>query len=216
MSARETILRQLGAAASSMLDADAARLLDTPERPAIDALDPIDAFLAKLALPSLCASHDRVGTMGAVPGAVRRYLEAHGLNPVIHLPPSPALDALDWSELAIDRNCAPDQAVALAIARVGVAETGSLVFETASDAPMLPNFLCLHHIVLLAAEGIVPHLEDATLPGPQPRAHYWITGVSGTTDIEGQYVRGAHGPRFLHVILIDGMMLADRANPMSR
>jgi L-lactate dehydrogenase complex protein LldG len=76
------------------------------------------------------------------------------------------------------------------------------VLETAPGAPMLPNFLCLHHIILLAADRIVPYLEDAVLPGAQPRAHYWITGVSGTTDIEGQYVRGAHGPRFLHVILV--------------
>jgi len=67
---------------------------------------------------------------------------------------------------------------------------------------MLPNFLTLHHIVLLASRDIAAHLEDAPLPGPQPRAHYWITGVSGTTDIEGTYVRGAHGPRFLHVILL--------------
>jgi L-lactate dehydrogenase complex protein LldG len=66
---------------------------------------------------------------------------------------------------------------------------------------MLPNFLALHHIVLLRVRDIVAHLEDAPLAGPQPRAHYWVTGVSGTTDIEGTYVRGAHGPRFLHVIL---------------
>jgi L-lactate dehydrogenase complex protein LldG len=69
---------------------------------------------------------------------------------------------------------------------------------------MLPNFLALHHIVLLAAKDIVPYLEDAPLIGLQPRAHYWVTGVSGTTDIEGTYVRGAHGPRFLHVILLRG------------
>jgi L-lactate dehydrogenase complex protein LldG len=203
VNARAAILGRLGGpAASAALGADAARLLDTPERPPVDTADPVGAFLAKLALPSLGASHDRVGTMAAVPGAVRRYLDAHGLTPAVYLPPSLELNARDWSGFTIDRNCAPDQAVAVAVARVGVAETGSLVLETAPDAPMLPNFLCLHHIVLLAAERIVPHLEDAALPGPQPRAHYWITGVSGTTDIEGQYVRGAHGPRFLHVILI--------------
>ena len=31
-----------------------------------------------------------------------------------------------------------------------------------------------------------------------------ITGPSGTTDIEGSYVRGAHGPGFVHVILVAG------------
>ena len=54
----------------------------------------------------------------------------------------------------------------------------------------------------MATVVILVGVEDAPLPGAQPRAHYWITGVSGTTDIEGSYVRGAHGPRFLHVILL--------------
>jgi L-lactate dehydrogenase complex protein LldG len=36
-----------------------------------------------------------------------------------------------------------------------------------------------------------------------PRNLNLITGASGTTDIEGSYVRGAHGPRFLHVILVN-------------
>ncbi len=43
---------------------------------------------------------------------------------------------------------------------------------------------------------------DGAPGGVVPRAHYWVTGVSGTTDIEGTYVRGAHGPRFLHVVLV--------------
>ena len=36
----------------------------------------------------------------------------------------------------------------------------------------------------------------------QPRNAILITGPSGTTDIEGSYVRGAHGPGFLHVLLV--------------
>lgn len=203
MSARETILGRLrGGVDPAMLDAEAARLLDTPERPVVDRATSIDAFLAQLERPKLGATYERVGAIADVPHAVRRYLDTQNLPPALYLPPNSTIAALDWSGFSIDSGCAPDQDAALAVARVGVAETGSLVLETAPDAPMLPNFLCLHHIILLAADRIVPHLEDAVLPGVQPRAHYWITGVSGTTDIEGQYVRGAHGPRFLHVILV--------------
>lgn len=203
MNARGAILGRLGGEIDpATLDAEAALLLDTPERPMVDRADFIGAFLAQLSHPKLGATCDRIGAIADVPRAVRRYLDAQNLAPALYLPPAPAMTALDWRGFTIDRSCAPDQVAALALARIGVAETGSLVLETAPDAPMLPNFLCLHHIVLLAEERIVPHLEDAALPGPQPRAHYWITGVSGTTDIEGQYVRGAHGPRFLHVILI--------------
>ena len=115
-------------------------------------------------------------------------------------PPDPRLAACDWTGFTLHDSAAPDEPAALAIARCGVAETGSLVFETAPEAPMLPNFLALHHIVVVPQ--VVAYLEDAVLSGTHPRAHYWVTGVSGTTDIEGTYVRGAHGPRFLHVIRI--------------
>lgn len=202
MSAREAILSRLGGEVdSAMLDAEAARLLADPERPSVDT-DPTAAFLAQLAQPRLGATAERIAALADMPDAIRRYLAAQDLAPALYLPPSRDLAALDWSGVEIDHVCAADQVAALAVARVGVAETGSLVLETAPEAPMLPNFLCLHHIVLLSAEAIVPHLEDAVFSGAQPRAHYWVTGVSGTTDIEGQYVRGAHGPRYLHVVLI--------------
>ena len=53
------------------------------------------------------------------------------------------------------------------------------------------------------------HLEDyaalAARAGPAPRNVILITGASGTTDIEGSYVRGAHGPGFLHVVLLEDL-----------
>jgi len=54
--------------------------------------------------------------------------------------------------------------------------------------------------------GLAAHLEDyARLldGGSQPRNAILITGPSGTTDIEGSYVRGAHGPGFVHVIIVN-------------
>jgi L-lactate dehydrogenase complex protein LldG len=46
-------------------------------------------------------------------------------------------------------------------------------------------------------------MNYAARAGVPPRNLNLITGASGTTDIEGSYVRGAHGPRFLHVILVN-------------
>ena len=37
---------------------------------------------------------------------------------------------------------------------------------------------------------------------PMPRNVNLITGASGTTDIEGSLVLGAHGPRYLHVLVV--------------
>lgn len=204
MSARNAILSRLHSTDSASLALAADALLIAPERPAVDENALEESFLAKITLPSLAGTHDAIDTLAELPAAIGRYLGGHGLSPTLCLPPDPRLTTCDWSDFSLHEKAAPDEAAALAIARCGVAETGSLVLETSPAAPMLPNFLALHHIVLLDAKAIVAHLEEAVLAGSQPRAHYWITGVSGTTDIEGTYVRGAHGPRFLHVILLRG------------
>ncbi|MFC3439904.1 lactate utilization protein C [Sphingobium rhizovicinum] len=200
MSARDTIFARLKGDAPSKTEADA--LLIAPERPRVDEAALEAEFLARLALPSVNASHDVIADMTDLPAAIARYLDEQGEARTLCLPPDPRLAICDWSGFTLHASAAPDESAAIAIARKGIAETGSLVFETSPEAPMLPNFLALHHIVLLRVGDIMPYLEDAPLPGMQPRAHYWITGVSGTTDIEGTYVRGAHGPRFLHVLLL--------------
>jgi len=200
MSARDAILARLGPArAAADLAAEAAALLagEERERPA-GPEDLVARFLTQLGQPSVAATHARIGSLAELPGAVAAYLAAEGAEPALWLPPDARVAGLDWSGLTRLADCPIDDGTVLAFARAGVAETGSLVFETAPEAPMLPNFLALHHIVVVPA--IVAHLEDAALTGTHPRAHYWVTGVSGTTDIEGTYVRGAHGPRFLHVI----------------
>ena len=204
LDSRGAILARLKGPAPSLTET--AALLGTPERPperpAVDATALESEFLARLALPSVNASHDRIASLADLPAAIARYLIDQNEPLALCCPPDPRLTACDWSAFTLHADAAPDEAATLAIARKGIAETGSLIFETSPTAPMLPNFLTLHHIVLLATRDIAAHLEDAPLPGPQPRAHYWITGVSGTTDIEGTYVRGAHGPRFLHVIVL--------------
>jgi L-lactate dehydrogenase complex protein LldG len=202
MNAREAILSRLKSTSPGPVEIEADALLIAPERPAIDTDALEGSFLAKLSLPSIAATHDRIETLADLPAAIARYCVEQGLAPALYLPPDTRLSGCDWSSFTLHDAAANEEPAVLAIARCGIAETGSLVFETAPDAPMLPNFVALHHIVLLQADAIFAYLEDAILPGAQPRAHYWVTGVSGTTDIEGTYVRGAHGPRFLHVILV--------------
>ncbi len=201
MSARDAILARLtGGATPSAIDVEAAALLIAPERPPVDPAALEETFLARLTLPSVAATIDAVASFADLPAAIARYCADQGLQRTLCIPPDPRLAACDWTGFTLHDSAAPDEPAALAIARCGVAETGSLVFETAPEAPMLPNFLALHHIVVVPQ--VVAYLEDAVLVGTHPRAHYWVTGVSGTTDIEGTYVRGAHGPRFLHVIRI--------------
>jgi L-lactate dehydrogenase complex protein LldG len=157
--------------------------------------------------PRLAGTQDRIDTIVDLPRAVARYLESRGLPPSVTLQPEPSLCALDWGDIETHPTIAADEAVSVGCARWGIAETGTLVFHSGPRSPGLFSFLPLHHVVALRCEAIVSYMEDYLAAFSQtgerlPRMINFITGTSGTTDIEGSYVRGAHGPRFLHVILI--------------
>lgn len=184
--------------------AEAASLLEAPDttRPRLAAATLPEAFVAKAEL--LGTTLDRVASIAEVPQAVRRYLDGQGLSPAIALQPAPEFEAADWSPVSAHAGIAPDEPAAVGLADWGIAESGSLVVHSGRRAPILLSFLPLHHIVVLRESTLLPHLEDyaARLDvSSTPRNAILITGPSGTTDIEGSYVRGAHGPGFVHVIM---------------
>ncbi len=166
---------------------------------------PADVFLDRVSTPAIGATVERAATLEGFPAAVRRYLASRYLAPSVALQPHPALRALDWSGTETHDTIALDERVSVGLALGAIAETGSLVFHSSPDAPTLFAFLPVHHIVAVEASRVWPWLEDyvAAYAGePQPRNVNLITGASGTTDIEGTLVHGAHGPGFLHVVLI--------------
>jgi L-lactate dehydrogenase complex protein LldG len=92
----------------------------------------------------------------------------------------------------------------------GVAETGTLVLLSGPESPTTLNFMPEAHIVVLPADRIVGAYEEVWAlirsrfgNGTLPRAVNWITGPSRTADIEQTLLLGAHGPRLLHVLLVD-------------
>ena len=211
--ARETILAAVRAglggqaADPATIAAEAAALLADPDqiRPALADSDLVTAFAACTATLSVGTSVERVAGFADLPGAVRRYLDRQRLPARIALQHTPRLLALDWTGIAVHAHAAADEPVGVGLARWGIAESGSLVFHSGPDNPVLLTFLPLHHIVAVQADTILPHLEDyAALAAPAPRNANLITGASGTTDIEGSYVSGAHGPGYLHIVVVDG------------
>jgi L-lactate dehydrogenase complex protein LldG len=188
---------------------EAATLVANPDqtRPMLSLPDVVDAFTSQITSVRLGATLDRCATLAELPQAVARYLDAHALPPTIALQPEPALQALDWGGIETHTAIAADEPLGVGLARWAIAEAGSLVFHSGPHSPTLLSFLPLHHVVAVRADTILSHMEDylgafAGTGEPQPRAIHLITGASGTTDIEGSYVRGAHGPRYLHVVLI--------------
>ncbi len=210
MSARDAILAAVGGASRPKGDLarEAAALLERVPglRPDRVTGRPAEAFLARVAGAAIGATATRVAALADVPGAVRAYLDANNLAPTVALQPHPKLGELDWSGLDTHSAIAVDEAASVLIAPYAVAETGSLVFRSGPDMPVLFAFLPLHCLVVVEAASVVAWLEDCAgieAKRAAPRNLNLITGASGTTDIEGALVRGAHGPAGLHVIFVE-------------
>ena len=93
----------------------------------------------------------------------------------------------------------------------GIAEIGSLILASRPDSPTTLNFVPDHHLVVLHTGQILRHFEDVwplvrALPGGMPRTVNIVAGPSRTGDVELTLQLGAHGPRSVHVILVDAPM----------
>jgi L-lactate dehydrogenase complex protein LldG len=166
-----------------------------------------DRFVAKATSETVTATVDDLATLAELPKAVAAYMRAKDLAPRIALQPRDSLTALVWCGFETVDTAQMNEPLAVTFADAGIAETGSLVFRTGPDAPVLLNFLPLHHLVVLRRSTILPHMEDVfdrfgTTAEAQGRSLNIITGTSGTADIEAKNVRGAHGPRFMHIYCI--------------
>ena len=73
----------------------------------------------------------------------------------VALQPAAELRGLDWAAFEAHATLAADEAVGVGLARWGIAETGSLVFHSGPDTPILLAFLPLHHIVAVSAGTIL-------------------------------------------------------------
>jgi len=88
----------------------------------------------------------------------------------------------------------------------GVARTGSVCVDVAYQRTGMASLLAPLHIVVVAAETIVPRprdlFRDDLLDGKGlARSFVFITGPSATADM-GPLVRGVHGPHRLHIIVL--------------
>jgi L-lactate dehydrogenase complex protein LldG len=214
VTARADILAAIRACLGGATDAPAVAaaaqelaLESAASRPRLPDGDLADVFAARLVSTKVVgASVDRIGRLEDAPAAVARYCAAHGLERALALQPDPALQKLDWSGFAARTAIGPNETLAVARARWGIAETGSFVFHSGPHSPTLLSFLPLHHVCIIERARILAYLEDyaaAERDSPAPRNVNLITGASGTSDIEGRLVRGAHGPEFLHALIVD-------------
>lgn len=221
MSARERLFANLGRAlegapgrvspeeAAARLDRRTPNLI--PDRAQGSAEDLVARFIHWA--ERVQATTARVATLADVPAAAADFLNRQNLPQRLRLAPHPLVEGLDWAsrplmEVAAGRAEAHDLS-SLALAFAGVAETGTLMLHSGPQTPTTLNFLPDNHIVLLPASAIIGSYEAAwarlreAFGADWPRTVNLVTGPSRTADIEQELILGAHGPRRLHIIIVD-------------
>ena len=126
--------------------------------------------------------------------AQKRYVKAHrfGLEPL-----QPDIDEKGLDEAIVE-------------ADYGIAETGTVVLDSADEQLRLATCLAEKLTVLVEASRIKEKLEDTVdfLEACSEKEHGYlafISGASRTADIERVLTIGVHGPREMQVIIVEDM-----------
>jgi L-lactate dehydrogenase complex protein LldG len=161
-------------------------------------------------------------TPQALPAVITAQLTASGKRAFVApegLPAEWLVTGFDWN---IDRNLSHaevEQAEGVVTAAFcGIADSGTIVLHhSPAEGRRVLTLLPDWHLCILRASQVVETLPEyfarcrqpsAISPGDKdpslgtPDLVTWISGPSATADIEMTRIKGVHGPRSLHVILV--------------
>jgi L-lactate dehydrogenase complex protein LldG len=197
VSAREEILGRVRAALAG--SDTSAVTVPRGYRSATSNADPVDLFCERVAdyraVVTRCSAREVDEQVAAALGSAARVVVP---------------DGFEWyaeGALADDGLTAPDLDEVDAVvtgATLGIASTGTIVLthgpgQGRRALSLVPDL----HVCVVRADQVVPGVPDALalLHPEQPTT--WISGPSATSDIELDRVEGVHGPRRLHVLVVD-------------
>jgi L-lactate utilization protein LutC len=132
------------------------------------------------------------------------FLKSRGINK-IHLEPK-TLDKkiLHKADIDFTHESDPQIIVGVTNAICGLADTGSILIVDGAGDPLKASLLPEIHIAVLNSSNILPSLPDAMPLVKNTSAAVFITGPSRTADIEMTLTIGVHGPKEIHVFVVDG------------
>lgn len=104
-----------------------------------------------------------------------------------------------------------DADLGVSVARLAIAETGSVLLGSNAAEDRLVGMLARTHCVIVQSRLLRESLDEAAsvvrtiaAPGPtQVRYLSFVTGPSRTADIERVLTIGVQGPRALHLVVIE-------------
>lgn len=183
-----------------------------PRRGQVTGAEARDAFTTRMGANAGTVQH--LSGVAQILPAIADYLRAQSVTGPLRLQPDPVLCGLDRAPLAPwevrEGVPAPEDATGVSVAFAGIAETGSLLMHSGDDAPTLMNFLPENHIAILPSCRLVGALEEGwdrlrrARNNQMPRAVNLISGPSRSADIAMTMIMGAHGPKRLHVLMVEG------------
>ena len=147
-------------------------------------------------------------TSGELPSAIVAQLTASGRHSFVVPPGLPQ----DWLapgfEWKVDRGLSTaeiEQADGVVTGSFcGIADSGTIVLHhSAMEGRRVISLLPDWHLCVLRASDIVETLPEYFARCSQlPALATYISGPSATADIEMTRIKGVHGPRFLHVVIV--------------
>jgi L-lactate utilization protein LutC len=164
----------------------------------------LEALAGKVVrVPDTRAAGNWVGTFLSGHSAVAAnstFLDACGI------PALPGVQSGFQDKDALRTACATAD-IGISSVDYALAETGSMVMIASPEQARLVSLLPPVHVAVFPKSKILVGLDElfTLLPKPAERTSsmVFITGPSRTADIEQILVRGVHGPREVHVVIVE-------------